>query len=204
MNILAHSMKKIKEVGLINVIVGTVKREKYKKLQKRYQFDSWHISPYELRKYAQVTAAYINEHKPEAVVDIGCGLGEILRHIQCPVKKGFDEQQAVLDAAKLLCHKEDIEFVHGSFNKVNDLGRIDYLITLGFMHGGDESMWTASYHEVAKRNDVRRFLVDTLPADGPTHHLNFSMILPEDYRLVDKLGPFLGGRFLEVYEKTGK
>lgn len=34
---------KIKEVGLKNVVVGSIKKVKYKK----YYFDSWHLSPYE-------------------------------------------------------------------------------------------------------------------------------------------------------------
>lgn len=52
-----HLLRKIGEVGIINCILGGVKRERYKRLCKKYHFDSWHITPYELRKYLQDTVA---------------------------------------------------------------------------------------------------------------------------------------------------
>ena len=36
------------------------------------------------------------------------------------------------------------------------------------------------------------------------HILNYRIILPDNYKLVDRIGPFLGGRFLEVYRKENQ
>ena len=49
------------------------------------------ISPYELRKYVQVTAEYVNSKKADVVADIGCGLGEMLRHINAETRIGIDD-----------------------------------------------------------------------------------------------------------------
>ena len=68
-------IRKIKEVGLKNVFVGGWKRIKYGKLIKKYHFDSWHLSPYEWKEYAQACVNYINADNGRTVVDIGCGLG---------------------------------------------------------------------------------------------------------------------------------
>lgn len=198
-----HLVRKIREVGIINCILGGIKREKYKVLCKKYHFDSWHIAPYELRKYLQATAAYVNEKKADVVVDIGCGLGEMLRHINAGIRIGFDIHEEPVKVARMLC-KDNVIYQMGSFDEVNLNEPIDYLITLGFMHGGTEETWRSCYHNIAKRNDVRHFLVDTVPEgyDG-AHYLNFSNILPDNYKLINKMGPFLGGRFIEVYEKEG-
>ena len=39
-----HFISKVKEVGIGNCIVGILKRERYKRLSKRYHFDSWHTN----------------------------------------------------------------------------------------------------------------------------------------------------------------
>ena len=91
-------IRKIKEVGLKNVIVGSIKRVKYEKLIRKYQFDSWHLSPYEWREYAQACVKYINTHECKTVVDIGCGLGGVLQHVKADKRIGLDEREEVIKA----------------------------------------------------------------------------------------------------------
>ena len=110
-------VRKVQEVGIVNTVVGGVKREYYKKLQKKYHFDTWHISPYELRKYIQAAAAYINEKNADVVVDVGCGLGEMLRHTNAKVRIGFDIHEETIEAAEMLS-KGDIIFHTGTFDQV--------------------------------------------------------------------------------------
>lgn len=106
-----HFISKVKEVGIGNCIVGILKRERYKRLSKRYHFDSWHTSPYELRKYIQVAAEYMNANHAEVVVDIGCGLGEMLHHINAKVKIGFDIHEEPIRAAKMLSKDNSTYYV---------------------------------------------------------------------------------------------
>lgn len=192
-------IRKIKEVGLKNVIVGSIKRVKYEKLIRKYQFDSWHLSPYEWREYAQACVKYINSHECKTVVDIGCGLGGVLQHVKADKRIGLDEREEVIKAARELCDNT-ISLYTGSFDELTEKP-IDYLITLGFMHGGTESTWIRPYRLVAKRNDVRHFIVDTVPPKDGGHLLDFSKILPDNYKRIEKLGPFLSGRYVEVWEK---
>ena len=200
MSILGRVQKKIKEVGFKNCIWGVVIRERYKKLQKKYGFDTWHLSPYEWREYTQKTAAYINVHCADKVVDIGCGLGGLLRHINASTKIGMDIHEDVIQAARELSD-ESIAYKVGSFDELVGEEGIDYVITLGFTHGGTEETWKGSYHNVAQKNDIRHFVVDTVPEDGPSHFLNYRDILPENYVMTDRMGPFLGGRCIEIWEK---
>lgn len=199
-----HFMSKIKEVGIKNCIVGMLKREKYKRLRKEYRFDSWHVSPYEFRKYVQATAEYINANHAQVVVDVGCGLGEMLHHINTKVKIGFDMHEEPIRAAKMLS-KDNSTYCVGSFDEINLQEPIDYLVALNFMHGSTEQTWISSFHNLTERNDIRNFIVDTIPEGYyNAHSLNYSVILPNTYKLVDRIGPFLGGRFLEVYKKENQ
>lgn len=49
---------------------------------------------------------------------------------------------------------------------------------------------------------MKHFIVDTVPEEGNSHFLDFTLILPDEYKLIDRLGPFLAGRYIEVYEKA--
>lgn len=195
-------IRKIKEVGLKNVIIGSAKRIKYMKLIKKYHFDTWHLSPYEWREYAQACVEYINAHNCKTIVDIGCGLGEILQHVKADKKIGLDMQEEVIMAAREL-NDGSVHLETGSFDELTEKP-IDYLVTLGFMHGGTESVWIEPYRKTAEKNDVRHFIVDTVPdqAFGPTvHFLDWRKIMPDNYKRIERLGPFLSGRYLEIWEK---
>lgn len=200
MGIIGRIVKKTKEVGVKNCIKGAVLRQKYIRMQKKYGFEEWHFSPYEWREYLQKTAAYINLHDAEKVIDIGCGLGGLLSHINAASKIGLDIHEEVIMAARAL-NNESITYRVGSFSEVIGEKNVDYLITLGFTHGGTEETWKEPYHTIAEKNDIRNFVVDTVPEDGPSHYLDYSKILPKNYVMVDRMGPFLGGRCVEVWEK---
>lgn len=192
-------IRKIKEVGLKNVIIGSVKRVKYEKLIRKYHFDPWHLSPYEWREYPQACVKYINDHNCKTVVDIGCGLGGVLQHVKADKKIGLDEQEEVIKAARELVDRT-IYLETGSFDELTEKP-IDYLITLGFMHGSPESTWTRPYRLVAERNDVQHFIVDTISVREEGYLLDWSKILPENYKRIERLGPFLSGRYVEIWEK---
>lgn len=201
---MGRMIRKIKEVGVKNTIVGSAKKLYYSMLRKKYGFDSWHDSPYELREYAQATAAYVNRHNAQTVVDIGCGLGEVIRNISANNRIGLDECEICIDVAKRLDKSKKIMYAPGSFNDLKVDGVIDYVITLGFMHGSRENIWKSVYHKCASENDIKAFIVDVLPENPPTCNLNFELILPDNYVLKEKMGPFLSGRWLHVYEKVNQ
>ena len=197
---------KVKEVGLRNTIVGVFRRCKYKRLQKKYGFYTWHISPYELRGYAIAVANYVSKNADcnKEIVDMGCGLGEILRHIKTDsYKLGYDPDPVIIDCAKQLNKDSRCEYEVaglGDFGKDHD---VDYFITLGFMHGALEETWYEPYHKIASENNIEHFIVDVCKEgfDG-AHALNFAKILPNNYSLETRLGPFLSGRYVEIYKKN--
>ena len=200
MGYIGRIIRKTQEVGVKNCAMGALLRLKYIKMHKKYGFDQWHFKPYEWSEYLQKTALYINSHGAAKVVDIGCGLGGLLNHINAASKIGIDIHEEVIAAAKALNDKSVIYRV-GSFSDVIGEKNIDYLITLNFTHGGTEKTWKEPYHIIAEKNDIRNFVVDTVSEDGPSHFLDYSKILPPNYTMVERMGPFLGGRCVEIWER---
>lgn len=194
-------IRKTNEVGLINLIIGSIKSLYYKKLQKKFNFEPWHISPFELREYAQITAKYINSKSPDFVVDIGCGLGEILKHVKAKERWGLDLSQEGINAGLFLHRNTDIKMQCGSFEHLGSGHTIDYLITLNFMHGSPHEVWQPAYHKICKENDIKHIIVDSVKEGNGCYRLDFTKILPKNYRVCDTFGPLLGERYLYVFEK---
>lgn len=192
---------KTKEVGLKNLMIGIVKIFWYKILQKKYHFESWHLTPYELRKYVQIVAEYVNDQNAEYVVDLGCGLGELIRHIKAKRRRGIDILDETINTARHLHRFTDIEFKKGSFDELGTEQNIDYLITLGFMHGSPQEVWKPIYCKACKQNNIKHIIVDSTQPTEECYRLDFSQILPSEYEECNKIGPLLGGRYLYVYKK---
>src|SRR4051812_1817284 len=73
-------------------------------LQRAYGFDRWHIG-HAGEAYARDIVRALNAwpaREREAVVDIGCGLGDIVRRLAFRERLGLDADEGVLGAARLL------------------------------------------------------------------------------------------------------
>lgn len=188
------------QVGVTNTVVGALKLRKYNKLQEQYEFYEWNRMPFELRKYIQEAAKIINKDEPECVVDIGCGLGELLRHINARYKVGVDIDERSITVAKLLDKAGEINFFCGSFDQIQDI-KADYIVTLNFMGGHDTEYWKPYYRKLLEDNYCNKILVDVLPEKDGNHHLDFREVLPSNYYLITDKGPFMAGRHIQVFER---
>jgi SAM-dependent methyltransferase len=109
----------------------------YRRLYERYRFDQWHAAaPYWCRRYKREAVRMANALAPSVVVEIGCGLGEVIRRIQAPWRYGVDRDPHVLEAAGRLTR--EVNFVHGTFDELRGLHRggvIDVLVVLNWLDG---------------------------------------------------------------------
>jgi hypothetical protein len=82
-----------------------VRRFPRRVLKTFFQFDAWHlISPVE-RKYVPEIIAFLNflpKGQRKNVVEIGCGLGDIIRNLHFHKKIGFDDENKVIKAASFV------------------------------------------------------------------------------------------------------
>jgi SAM-dependent methyltransferase len=128
---------RIKVLGISNVFKCFYWRFKLKVLAYKsgLALDPWHIRhniycrPYEWR-----VIEVANSLNPNSVIDIGCGLGEILSRVKAQYRVGVDMDKTCIYLANKL-NKGPI-YIEGSFDSVLALPvkDIDLLIMVGFIH----------------------------------------------------------------------
>jgi SAM-dependent methyltransferase len=68
-----------------------------------FGFDQWHLFTLTERNYAKDIIAYCNKRSiRNSFAEIGCGLGDILRHVKFATCLGLDNDKKVLAAAAFL------------------------------------------------------------------------------------------------------
>lgn len=191
--------EKRKILGTTMLIKGMFKRCYYMGLQKRYQFDRWHTSPYELRKYAQDVIKLTNLFQFHSVYEVGCGLGDIIRHINAQSRTGCDISERVIKCAKYLDHSHKTDFFVGSFDHINNQ-TIDCFISINFIHAISPEELKSIYQTLTDTNRIRYILVDKVNGNSYKYHHDFNEIMPTNYELDITLGPYDGERYILLYK----
>lgn len=107
-------------------------------LFKIYKFDKWHVSPLMDRRYAQDLIVYLNSRKERyKFLEVGCGLGDILRNVKYKYRLGLDIEQEVLSAARLISIfqlKRGIGFRKFIFPIDSINGKFDVILLVNWIH----------------------------------------------------------------------
>ncbi len=107
-------------------------------LQKIFHFDKWHIYGSSRPDYVKVVARILNNLDLNGtVVEVGCGLGNILRLSKFQRKVGLDIEANVIRAAKLVNLGKSIQFQIGSFREARNFKNIDVLVAINWVHNID-------------------------------------------------------------------
>jgi SAM-dependent methyltransferase len=199
--IFAKIFKKIRHGSIFYFTKGIFSSLGLMRLRKKFGFDRWHISPKEFRPYALDIIRYINSTiDPDGtVVEIGCGLGEIIRNIKARFLFGYDTSEPVITAASQLDKKAKVVFKIGSFTDVKKM-KIDFLITVNFIHEISSSELRNLFEVVCSENDIHYLLVDYIKGEGYPFTHDHSVI-PENYLKVYESGLYEFDRKIVVYEK---
>jgi SAM-dependent methyltransferase len=108
-------------------------------LQRVFRFDAWHSNaPYSCRPYKRVVVGIVNSLRPKSVVEVGCGLGEILSRTRARQRFGFDSDPGVVRAARFL-HPRGTRWIAAEASAVRELlprdQSIDCLVMINWIHG---------------------------------------------------------------------
>ncbi len=134
MNYAGDIVKKIRLLGFRKIFICLIKSLYYRLLGLFFKFDSWHArTPYECRTYKKIVVDLVNGLSKKSVVEIGCGLGEIISRIQAEKKYAYDKDQFVINAASFL-HPYGTVFRTGSFHNLDsEESCIDVIIAVNVL-----------------------------------------------------------------------
>jgi len=136
-----HLRKKfyrIKVLGIFNLFRCFYWRFKLKILahSNGLTLDPWHIkSNIYCRPYKWKVVEVANSLNPNCVIEIGCGLGEIISRVKAQHRIGIDIDKSCIYLANKL--NSGPLYIEGSFDRVLTLQakEIDLLIMINFIHG---------------------------------------------------------------------
>jgi SAM-dependent methyltransferase len=109
-------------------------------LRRVFGFDLWHVNRLRDRPYAMAVIAYLNglpESRRGTIVEIGCGMGDIIRRVRFRERLGLDADPSVLSAARFLAHlrfASHLRFEAHRFPRDPLAGRFDAVIMVNWPH----------------------------------------------------------------------
>lgn len=175
---IVRKIEGIRRFGLRRSIRIEVDRIILRALALKFKFHPWHAeAPISARPYRCVVARIVNELKPVSVVEVGCGLGMILRLVEAPKRYGYDVDVGAIRAARFL-HGDTITFSTGDLATV-DLKEIDVLILVNWIHEISPMLLHEQLRPLLSR--TRYLLLDALDPDGPTGYR-----FKHDFKFLDR------------------
>ena len=132
-----------------------------------------------LRPYKKVSVQIANSYKFINVIEIGCGLCDILSRINCAKKIGIDIDQNIIKACKVI-FKNKVNFINGSI--FDDLEKLDLinksfddknlLICLNWPHGYPWIKLQKSINNLSLKNKINFLMIDLIK-DDPTNNYTY-------------------------------
>jgi hypothetical protein len=157
----------VKRAGPLNYLRCRVDRIWLGFLVLYFKFDPWHASaPYSCRKYKQTVVNLVNSLSPHTVVEIGCGLGDLLCRIHATRRYGYDVDQGVIRAAHFL-HGREISFIHGNAAQVEQ-GSMDVLILVNWIDHLSPTDLADLLEPLLSK--ARYLVLDAIDPDGPNSY----------------------------------
>lgn len=152
-------------------------------LRVAYQFDKWHVSSLDQRRYAQDIIVYCNKKEQrKSFLEIGCGLGDILLNVDFDFKRGLDIDQKVLNAALFVARLkgQKVQFDLFDFPASPLTGQYDVITMVNWIHHVEPPILKAKLSEYFNTNLTQNgeILIDTVkdPAYKYNHDVNFLII----------------------------
>lgn len=186
MSVTIHRLRqKTREIGFTNLIKASVSGVLNRMLRLIYRFDPWHVSgTYYSRPYKAKVVDMINARKPDCVVEIGTGLGDLIGRVSSEKTFGFDREPAVLRAAHWLLPRR-IVLAPGDFQepdgiiatlKQHHVRQIDCLVLVNWIHMVDFDTIEHSIKRIHRACPIRSILMDSIKAGADGYRFHHSEI----------------------------
>ncbi len=183
-------------VFLKRVIIFVLSLDKYI-LYKIYNFDKWHSQIIYGDKYTTTVISYINSLKANSIVEIGCGLGDILLKINVSEKTGLDQSQEVLNAASFIFKLKFKKAVFKKFDFINDSlqNKYDVILLVNWPHTIDEKILKKKIETMFNDNlsNYGTIIIDTFTDESYTYNHDINFLTRNITCDVTKIGEHING-----------
>jgi len=145
-----------------------------KLLTKLFRLRPWvQRAPYACRPYKAEAVRLANSVGPDLVVDIGCGIGDIVSKVRAKRRFGFDRDKASIKAAKWLYRQTtfgDAALSDAEIVAEKVAAPIDLLIMVNWTHGISFEDMAAGIAKLKQLIPVKYFLIDSINSDWKNSH----------------------------------
>lgn len=177
-----------------------------------FKFDRWHISSYAQREYAQKIVAHLNSRTAKnSVIEIGCGLGDILRRLSFSNKVGLDCEREVLRAASLVSKVSNPgggRLTYHCFTFPNDKleGRFDAIVMVNWLHHIEPSILEVHIRNVFSHHLEAggELVFDVVSNPAYRYNHDWKQLTQNMVAQILLYGPFEYGRTIVVAKKGSK
>lgn len=174
-----------------------------------FGFERWHLVKFRDREYAMFLVKALNmlENK-SSVLEVGCGLGDILLRLKFSNKTGIDISKNVIQAAKFLSlfknfNKSKFRYVCQDIRSRKIDGKYNVIILVNWIHNIDskelKDIFKNLYHQNLMTGGTLVFDIVTSNDYKYQHNLQYLIEgLNMNYNIH---GPFEYGRYLVMCQK---
>lgn len=175
-----------------------------------FRFDKWHIVTLYEKKYAADSVKHLNA-KPKAerdtLVEIGCGLGDIVRNVNYIHKTGYDREENALKAARLLsaiAFTSKADFRLFSFPETPLHEKCDAILLINWIHHIEPPVLKTTLENYF-RNNLKangEIIIDTVQDKEYRFNHDIHYLSKDMGATVNKLGDYERQRELWIIKKS--
>ncbi len=145
-----------------------------------FRFDYWHTSPLDNRKYAIDIISVLNRRLSRgSLIEIGCGLGDILVKAHYDSKYFYDISPEVLSAAKFMQNFSKTSSINSfkTFNLLTDTLdkdlKFDAVALVNWIHGFESEVLKHRLNKIVNNNlNERGLIVFDIIENNPSYKFN--------------------------------
>ena len=184
---------------LKNIIIFIISIDKFI-LYKIFNFDRWHATTVVGNNYVPLIIKTVNSSDASNVVEIGCGLGEIILNIDAKNKLCLDKSQEVLNAASLISKLKFKNAVFKKFDFTNDIlkDKHDVIIMVNWPYVINKKILKDKFSILFSKNlyDSGFIIIDTVADKHYRHNHDINVITENLICDVSEIGEFKPRRTL--------
>jgi SAM-dependent methyltransferase len=181
----------------------SLKRFERSLLQRIYGFDRWHVGHADEAYVADIVRVLNGwpEGRRQAALEIGCGLGDILRRLQFQHRVGLDREPQVVAAARLLSRlqRQPPRFEVFEFPRDAVTGSYDAIVLVNWIHQIDTPTLAAAIRTCMAEHlrPGGGLVLDTV--EDPAYMYNHDVrVLAPPGSTIDHLGAYARGRHVWI------